>query len=223
MAAAAVEAHGASAIRVLLADDHRILRDALRSVLSRESDLAIVGEAGSGLETLEQCRALKPDVVVLDIGLPELSGIEVAARLQGQPDAPRIVALSAHADKRFVAEMLRAGAAGYVTKSAAGTELVQAIRSVRAGRHYLCPDVADAMVSEVRSAAAGGDMPRLGRREREVLRLVACGVRSADIAMQLHISVATVEVHRRNIMRKLGLHTVADMTRYAIREGLVPL
>jgi DNA-binding NarL/FixJ family response regulator len=210
-------------IRVLLGDDHRILRDALRAVLSREPDLQVVGEAGSGPEVLAQCLALKPDVLVLDIGLPELNGIEVAERLQDGLEAPRIVALSAHADKRFVTGMLRAGACAYVTKSAAGKELVQAIRNAQAGHHYLCPEVASAVVSQVRWAEDAPDGQRLGRREREVLRLVAQGVRSVNIALQLHISVATVEVHRRNIMRKLDLHTVADLTRYAIREGIVSL
>lgn len=210
-------------IRVLIADDHRVLRDALCSVLSRESDLEIVGEAGSGPEALRQCSALKPDVLVLDIGLPELNGIEVAARLAGGRHAPRIVALSAYVDRRFVTEMLRAGAMGYVTKSAAGTELVQAIRSVHRGCSYLCPEVAGAVVSQVRVPEGAGDGQRLARREREVLRLVAEGVRSNDIAVELNISPATVEVHRRNIMRKLGLRTIADLTKYAVREGIVTL
>lgn len=207
--------------RILLADDHRLLRDALRAALLREPDFEVVGEAGSGAETLERCIALAPDVVVLDIGLPDLNGIEVAARLNALPARPRILALSAYADRRFVAEMLRAGAAGYVTKSAAGTELVKAIRAVSAGRDYLCPEASGALVREVKEASREGRSARLGRREREVLRLVAQGARSTAIAEQLHISPATVEVHRRNIARKLGLRTVADLTRYAIREGIV--
>jgi DNA-binding NarL/FixJ family response regulator len=210
-------------IRVLLVDDHRLLRDALSAVLSRETDIEIVGEAGSGAEGLELCQATRPDIVVLDIGLPDLNGVEVAARLNGIPSAPRIVALSAYADKRFVAEMLRAGAAAYVTKSAAGTELVRAIRAVSDGNNYLCPEVADALVAEVRDAAGIRDGTRLGRREREVLRMIAEGARSADIAATLHIAVATVEVHRRNITRKLDLRTVAELTKYAIREGIVSL
>lgn len=211
------------AIRVLLADDHRMLRDALRSVLAQEPDIEVVGEAGSGLQTVSACRQTAPDLVVLDIGLPDLNGIEVASRLQGLPRPPRVVALSAHADKRFVAEMLRAGAAAYVTKSSAGTELVRAIRAVFAGGNYFCPEVASALASEVRGAQDGPSKARLGPREREVLRLIAEGVRSAEIAGRLHISVATVEVHRRNISRKLDLRTVAELTRYAVREGLLPL
>lgn len=213
----------AAVITVLLADDHRILRDALRSVLSREQDLVVVGEAASGAEAIDQCKALRPDVLVLDISLPSLSGVDVAAQLSGRPGAPRILALSAHADRRFVTEMLRAGAVGYLTKAAAGTELIQAIRSVHGGHSYLCAEVANAVVSQVRAGEEREDRPRLARREREVLRLVAEGVRSNDIAAQLNISAATVEVHRRNIMRKLGLHTVADLTKYAVREGLIAL
>lgn len=209
--------------RVVLADDHRILREALRTLLSREPDIEIVGEAGTGADTLALWRSTRPDIVVLDIGLPDLSGIEVAARLSGGADPPRIVALSAHADKRFVTEILRAGASAYVTKSAAGNELVRAIRAVAAGGNYLCPEVAGALVAEVRDAVDSRNKARLGRREREVLRLVAEGARSADIATRLNISVATVEVHRRNIARKLELRTVAELTKYAIREGIASL
>lgn len=210
-------------ISVLLADDHRLVREALRGVLAKEPDMRVVGETGDARTTLELARTLAPDVVVLDIGLPDLNGVEVAARLCAQEPAPKIVALSAYTDNRFVTEMLKAGAAGYVTKSAAGTELVRAIRAVASGQSYVCPEVAGALVAEVRGRSGHGERVRLGRREREVLRLVAEGVRSPAIAEQLHISVATVEAHRRNIMRKLDLRNVADLTKYAIREGLISL
>lgn len=206
-------------IRVLLVDDHRILREALRLTLAREEGIEVVAEAGSAAEALAGAASAQPDVVVLDIGLPDLSGIEVAARLRRLPRPPQVVALSAQSDKRFVSEMLRSGAQAYVTKSAAAEQLVRAVRSVAAGGSYLCPEVADALVSEVR--ALGGEVPRLGRREHEVLRLIAGGARSGEIAERLHISPATVEVHRRNIMRKLDLHSVAELTRYAVREGIV--
>jgi two-component system NarL family response regulator len=205
-------------IRVLLVEDHRLVREALRDALAREPDIQVLAEAGDGAGALQQALALVPDVIVLDIALPDLNGIEVAGRLRDAGSRAKVVALSAYTDKRFVTEMLRAGAAGYVTKSAAGTELVHAIRCVAAGQSYFCPQVAGALAAEVRG---DGAVPRLGRREREVLRLIAEGRRSAAIADQLHISVATVEVHRRNIMRKLGLHTVAELTRYAVREGMV--
>lgn len=210
-------------IRVFLVEDHLMVREALSEVLRKQPDIEIVGEAGDAREALAQAPPLKPDVVVLDIRLPDLNGVELAARLRDAGVQSKIVALSAFSDKRFVTAMLRAGASAYVTKSAAGTELVRAIRAVAAGHGYFSPEVAPAMISEVRNQARAGEAPPLARREREVLRLIAEGLRSPGIAEQLHVSVATVEVHRRNIMRKLGLRTVAELTKHAIREGIVSL
>jgi len=208
-------------IRVVLADDHRLVREALRVALERERDIAIVGEATDGSAAIKLVRKAKPDVVVLDVAMPELNGIEAAARIHARHPAVKILALSAHADKRYVLEMLSGGAAGYVTKSAAGRELVQAIRTVAAGGCYLSAELASTVVEGVREARNGAKGPRqLGRREREVLQLVAEGHRSPAIAARLFISTATVEAHRRNIMRKLDLHTVAELTKFAIREGL---
>jgi two-component system NarL family response regulator len=210
-------------IRVLLVEDHRMVREALRDVLSRVPDIAVVGEAGDAREALEQARALRPDVVVLDITLPDLNGIEVAARLRDAANPARVVALSAFADRRFVTAMLRSGASAYVTKSAAGTELVRAIRAVAAGQGYFSPEIAGALATQMRDQPLEGEVPRLSRREREVLRLIAEGARSPGIADELHVSVATIEVHRRNIIRKLGLRSVAELTKYAIREGIISL
>lgn len=207
-------------ITVVLVDDHRLVREALRDALARESGVRVVAEVGEGEAAITCVRELRPDVVVLDIGLPDLNGIDVAARIHKLRTPTRIVALSAYSDKRFVTEMLRAGASAFVSKAAAGTELVIAVRAVAAGGGYLSPDVTGAVVSEVLD---GGEAARLGRREREVLRMIAQGARSQTIAESLHISLATVEVHRRNIMRKLDLHSVAELTRYAVREGIVPL
>lgn len=209
--------------RVFLIEDHRMVREALCEVLMKDPDIEVVGQAGDAAEGLDRVTALKPDVVVLDIRLPDLNGIEVAARLRDASVGARIVALSAFSDKRFVTAMVRAGAAAYVTKSAAGTELVRAIHAVAAGAGYFSPEIASALASEVREGSADTETAALGRREREVLRLIAEGVRSPGIAAQLHVSVATIEVHRRNIMRKLGLRTVADLTKHAIREGIVSL
>lgn len=208
-------------IDVLLVEDHRLVREALRDALVAVPGIRIVGEAGDSAAALALAAELKPHVIVLDIRLPDISGIEVAARLRDNGCEARIVALSAYTDKRFVSEMLRAGAIAYVTKSAAASELVRAIRSAAAGHSYFCPEVSSALVAELRDTGEGTHPTRLGRREREVLRLVAEGRRSAAIAEEMHISIATVEVHRRNIMRKLGLRTVAELTRFAIREGLV--
>lgn len=209
--------------RVLLVEDHRMVREALSEVLARMPDIEVVGEAGNAHDALSQAAQLKPDVVVLDIRLPDLNGIEVAARLRDAGGGAKVVALSAFADKRFVTAMLRSGASAYVAKSAAGTELVRAIRAVAAGQGYFSPEIAATLVSEVRDQQLGGEARSLGRREREVLRLIAEGVRSPAIAERLHVSVATIEVHRRNIMRKLGLRTVAELTKHAIREGIVSL
>jgi two-component system NarL family response regulator len=209
--------------RVLLVEDHRMVREALSEVLARVPDIAVVGEAGNAQEAMSLAALLKPDVVVLDIRLPDLNGIEVAARLRDAGSTAKVVALSAFADKRFVTAMLRSGASAYVTKSAAGTELVRAIRAVAAGQGYFSPEIAGALASEVRERPLAGEAPPLGRREREVLRLIADGMRSPAIAEQLHVSVATIEVHRRNIMRKLGLRTVAELTKHAIREGIISL
>jgi two-component system NarL family response regulator len=210
-------------IRVLLVDDHRMVREALCETLNKAPDVEIVGEAGDAREALEQAAAVMPDVVVLDIRLPDVNGIEVAARLRDMGSMAKIVALSAYADRRFVTAMLRSGASGYVTKSAAGTELLRAIRAVAIGQGYFSPDIAGALVTELRGRHKPGEPAPLARREREVLRLIAEGFRSPMIADQLHVSLATVEVHRRNIMRKLGLRTIAELTKHAIREGIVSL
>ena len=210
-------------IRIVLIEDHRMVREALGEVLRKVPDIDVVGEAGDAKEGLKLATTLKPDVLVLDIRLPDLNGIEVAARVRDAGVNIKIVALSAFADKRFVTAMLRAGASAYVTKSAAGTELVRAIRAVAAGHGYFSPDIAGALVSEMQNRSRAGEGVPLARREREVLRLIAEGVRTPAIAAQLHVAVGTVEVHRRNIMRKLGLRTVAELTKHAIREGIVSL
>ncbi len=210
-------------IRIVLVEDHRMVREALGEVLRKVPDIDVVGEAGDAKEGLKLATTLKPDVLVLDIRLPDLNGIEVAARVRDSGINIKIVALSAFADKRFVTAMLRAGASAYVTKSAAGTELVRAIRAVAVGHGYFSPDIAGTLVSEMQNRNRAGEGVPLARREREVLRLIAEGVRTPAIADQLHITVGTVEVHRRNIMRKLGLRTVAEMTKHAIRESIVSL
>jgi DNA-binding NarL/FixJ family response regulator len=210
-------------IRVLLVDDHRMVREALRETLAKVADIEVVGEVGDAAEAMKLALELSPDVIVLDISLPDVNGIEVASRLQDAGSQAKIVALSAFSDKRFVTAMLRAGASAYVTKSAAGTELVRAIRAVAISQSYFSPEIAGTVLSEVRERYVPGEAAPLGRREREVLRLIADGARSPAIARQMHISIATVEVHRRNIKRKLGLRTVAELTKHAIREGIVSL
>lgn len=210
------------ATRIILVDDHDMLREALREKLEREADIDVIGEAGDGPAALRLVADTAPDIVVLDIGLPDMNGVEIAARLSAEHAAVKVIALSMYSDKRFVLEMLKAGAQGYVTKTSAGAELLNAIRTVAAGKRYLGAEAAAALADGVQEEAAGNSV-RLGRREREVLGLLAEGLRTSEIADRLFISTGTVEVHRRNIMRKLDLHTVAELTKYAIREGITSL
>lgn len=209
-------------IRIVLADDHRMFREALRGPLAAEEDMAVVAEASSGAESLEALERVQPDILVLDIGLPDMNGIEVARQVRKRYPQIGIVALSGYADRQFVEEMLKAGAQAYVVKSAGSDELVAAIRNVANGHCFLCAEVTRLMVGRIvteRNSIAP-PVTVLGRREQEILRLLAEGRRSAAIAAELGITAATVEVHRRNIKQKLGLRTTAELTRYAIREGL---
>ena len=206
-------------IRVAIAEEQRILRELLAARLEREADLTLVGSVGTGAEAIAFAADRCPDVLVLGIALPDMDGMAVARRVKKAARAPRVLALSTHESRFFVQQMLRAGADGYVVKSAALPELVQAIRIVASGKVYLSPDIARVVLS----VAAIDERASLGSRERQVLALLAEGKRSTHIARELHISIDTVEAHRRNIMRKLGLHTIAELTKYAIRNGLTSL
>jgi two-component system NarL family response regulator len=212
-------------IRVALGDDHRMLRDALAGILDAEPDIEVVGTASDGEAIIELVRVQAPDVLVLDIAMPGMSGIDVARRLREMKVKVKILALSAYDDRRFVQEMLQAGAAGYLTKAGAATDLTRAIRDVAAGKTYLSSEASGVLVESLVGAAPGIDPPGsvLSVRERQVLQFVAEGMRSAAIAEHIGVAVATVEVHRRNIMRKLNMHTVAQLTRYAMREGMTKL
>jgi len=211
-------------IRVVLVDDHRMLRDALVLVLGRETDIEVAGVADDGPSALALACECVPDVMVLDIAMPGMNGVEVARRLRDKQPHVRILVLSAYMDKRFVQETFKAGAAGYVTKAAAAAELPRAIRAVAAGLNYVSPEITSAVVSQFSpNTGKSGPGAALSAREREVLRLVAEGVRTAAIARRLGITEATVEVHRRNVMRKLDLRGIAELTKYAVREGLTAL
>jgi len=209
-------------IRIVLADDHKMILAALRSLLEKEIDIAVVGEAEDGIALLELVERTAPDVAVVDVGMPGMNGIEATRRLLAARPLLKVIALSAYSDKRFVLEMLEAGAKGYLIKASAGDELPRAIRAIAQGQTYLCPEVAGTIVEAARgkSSREGRATAKLGRREREVLALLAEGNISSEIAARMHIAASTVEVHRRNIMRKLDLHSVAELTKYAIREGL---
>jgi len=209
-------------IRVVIVEDQRIVRELLSAMLAGEPRTAVVGQATTGAEALELADRLQPDVVLLDISLPDIDGIAVMQSLRSRHPAMRVIALSIHDEQRYVDAMLDAGASGYVLKSATVDELRQAIRAVAQGEMYLS--------SELRRPAAAQGARRarqavsaLGRRERQVLTLLAEGKHSAQIAHELGISVGTVDVHRRNIMRKLDLHTIAELTKFAVRKGLTSL
>lgn len=211
-------------IRILLVDDHAMLREALHLMLAKEPNLEVVGEIGDGKEVTTAVATLAPDVIVMDVSMPSVNGIEATRSLIQSNPKTRIVALSAFGYKQFVMEMMDAGALAYVVKSAAGEQLVRAINSVARGEVYLCPETAATLVAaNHRGSSASHDgqaNKRLGRREMEVLRLLSQGMSSPQIGLDLHIAPSTVDVHRRNIMEKLDLHSVAELTKYAIRTGL---
>jgi len=205
----------------MLVDAQRILREALRIILGKAADLVVVAEADNGTAALARAREFAPDVVLTDIALPGMSGIETTRRMLAENPGIKVLGLSAFADRRMILRMLEAGARGYVDKSAGSEELLRGIRAVAKGETFLYAEAAAALVDSLRKRSMRRKRSEtLGRREREVLQLLAGGKSSAQIAGALSIATGTVEVHRRNIMRKLDLHNVADLTRYAIREGL---
>lgn len=213
-----------SAIRILLVDDHTILRAGLRSLLSDYPDFQVVGEAADGAEALTRVNELKPDVVVMDIGMPGVNGL-VATRqiLQAHPET-RILILTQYDNKEYVLPLLKLGAAGYVLKQSVDTELVTGIRAVARGESYLYPPIAKIMLEAYRDDAAansGDPYTELSDREREILVLVAQGRSTREMAEVLHISPNTVDVHRARLMRKLDLHSVAEISAFAVRRGLV--
>ena len=207
--------------RVLLADDHKILRQGLRTLLEQEKDIQIVGEADNGRSSVKLTGELAPDVVIMDVAMPDLNGIDATRRITEAEPRTRVLALSMHSDGRYVKGMLQAGARGYILKDCAAEELTHAIRTVMAGQIYVSPGVTGAIVNDyVRQLSSAGVPATLTRREREVLQLLAEGGSTANIAAGLHLSVKTIETHRKRIMDKLGLRSIAELTKYAIREGI---
>ena len=212
-------------IAILLADDNRMMREGLRALLERQSDMKVVAEADDGRTAVELARRHKPSVAVLDLTMPVLNGIEATRQLAEADLGTKVIILSVHSEKRFVTEALRAGAVGYVLKDCAFEELANAIRIAAAGQTYLSPAIARTVVEGYL-----GRSPRqrptafivLTDRERQILQLLAEGRSAKRIAMDLGVSIKTVETHRANIMKKLGLHSIAELTKYAIREGLTP-
>jgi two-component system, NarL family, response regulator NreC len=215
-----------SRINVILADDHAMVRHGLRLLLESEPDIAVIGEAADGLEVLPLVRRMGPDVLVLDIVMPGLNGLDVAKEVVRSAPATRIVILSMHDTDSYVLEAVRCGATGFIAKGAASSELVRAVRAASVGRRYLRPAVPDATIEQYlrRARGASSDVyDLLTKREREVLHLVAEGLSSAAIAKRLGISPRTAEAHRASVMRRLGLKGRTELIRYALSRGLVPL
>jgi DNA-binding NarL/FixJ family response regulator len=209
--------------RILLVDDHDLMREGLRAILEKEPDLEVVGEAASGHEAVRQAAELAPDVVIMDVAMKDLNGVEATRQIKAQDAKVNVVALSSYSDRRYVTAILRAGACAYVLKANAYRELRRAIQAALVGKGFLSEELAGIVVDAVRSSGASeaSAYEILGAREREVLQLLGEGWTSPQIGARLHIATSTVETHRRNIMRKLNLRSVADLTRYAIREGIV--
>jgi DNA-binding NarL/FixJ family response regulator len=216
-------------IRILLADDHRILREGLRSLLAQQPDFTVVGEASDGETVVALARELRPDLVIMDVVMPGVDGIAATRQIRAECPDTRVIALSMHSDRRFVSEMVRAGALGYLVKDSAFEELTQAVRSVIANRPYLSAVITGTLVEDFVRQTNAMERPSvsplqmLTGREQEVLRLLADGKRVKEIAHLLTISSKTVESHRQNIMDKLEIHSTIELTRYALREGLTSI
>ena len=214
-----------SKIRVLLAEDHTIVRKGIRSLLDDEPSIEVVGEAANGREAVAQAEALSPDIVVMDHTMPLLNGLEATRQLRKLLPHIHVLILTMHTNEEYVFRFLQAGAAGYLVKQTAPTDLITAIRTIYAGDSFLSPTISRAVIDEyLRASEASGRAALdslLTEREREVLQLVAEGLSNQEIAGQLQISAKTVGVHRLNLMQKLDLHNLADLTKYAIRMGII--
>jgi DNA-binding NarL/FixJ family response regulator len=212
---------------VLLVEDHTLVRRGIRTMLEVEADMKVVGECGDGREAVRLFNRLRPDLVLMDVAMPDLNGIEATRQMVASRPGSRIIMLSMHADGQYVVESFRAGASGYVLKDAAFGELLSAIKAVRDGKRYLSPPLNESTLTDYVRATRGersvSELDILSNREREVLQLIGEGNSSAEIAGKLEISVRTVETHRQHIMEKLHIHSVAGLTKFAIRHGLCSL
>jgi two-component system response regulator NreC len=212
-------------IRVLIADDHPLLRSGLRGLLERDGEFRVVAEAPDGYEAIELAIAHKPDVILLDVGMPRLNGTDAAERLSEKVPAARIIMLSMHSDEAYVLKALKAGAKGYLLKASPEEDILAAVRAVAAGHAYFSPSITKLLVedyvTELRRRGVEDSYDLLGLREKEVLQLLARGKSNREIAEMLHISLTTVESHRSSILQKLHLHSLADLILYAVRKGLI--
>ena len=207
-------------IRILLADDHSVVRQGFSAILRTQDDMDVIAEASNGREAIDKALALKPDVIVMDVAMPELNGIEATRRIQEEAPRSRILALSMHKDAVYVREILRAGARGYLLKDAVDTDFLSAVRAVARGDGYISPAVSEAVLSDYRRHVTNPIELR-SSREREVLQMIAEGLINKEIATKLNLSVYTVEAHRGRVMEKLNLHSTSELVRFAIRNGLI--
>ena len=211
-------------IKVLLVDDHKIMRDGLASLLNDEKDISVVAEASCGGEAIEKAMEHSPDVVVMDLTLPDMGGIEATRRIMANNSRTRILILSMLLDRNCVLESMEAGARGYLAKDCAAEELVAAIRTIHSGKPYFCVEATEIMLKGFAPASAAKQItPALTKRELEVLKLTAEGSNTKEIAYELGVSVKMIEIHRMNIRRKLGLKSIAQLTTYAVRTGLISI
>jgi DNA-binding NarL/FixJ family response regulator len=214
-------------IRVFLADDHAVVRDGLRYILEAQADITVVGEAANGLDAVTQVRNLKPDVVVMDIAMPKLNGIEASGQIRKELPKTQVVILSVYSTAEHIYRGVKAGARGYLLKESAGAEVVKAVRTVHAGRRYLCDKIADTMIDtyieQREKADAKSPLERLSSRERQVLKLVVEGKSSKEIASIVHLSPKSVETYRSRFMQKLGVHDLPSLVKFAIQHGLTTL
>jgi DNA-binding NarL/FixJ family response regulator len=210
-------------MRILIADDHGIVREGLKFLIGREADMEVVGEAEDGLTAAKLVKDLQPDVVIMDVSMPNLNGIEATRLILHETPGTRIVALSMYYNRSFVLDMLKAGAIGYMLKSYLFDELVRAIRAVAAGEHYLSPKVTAVLIENYINRIPGADGTSDGGltdRERQILQMLTEGQSVKQIALRLHINSKTADANRRHIMNKVGIYNIAELTKYAIREGL---
>ncbi|WP_320042870.1 response regulator transcription factor [uncultured Desulfobacter sp.] len=217
-------------INIILADDHHLIREGLRLLLDREKDFSVLAEADDGRAALSAVKKFKPDLVIMDVSMPELNGMEATRKIISEAPGTKIMALSMYSDKRFVEGMFQAGVSGYILKNCIAKELVSAIRLVAKGQVYISPEIAGTIVDGYLSRVVPeNDMNRrtsrktLTDREREILQLISEGQNTKEIAEKLHVSSKTVDAHRRNIMTKIGVQSIAELTKFAIREGITTL
>ena len=209
--------------RILLVDDHQMFREGLKAVLKSETDFQVIGEAADGVQAVELSRELAPDVVIMDISMPEMSGVEATGIIHAESPDIKIIILSMHTEKRYILGALKAGATGIVAKNSASAELRTAIDAVVSGQTYLSPSVSNVLVQNILESGADTGEKMLSPRERQILQLIAMGKGAKEIGYELGISNKTVEAHRMQLMNKLDIRNVAELVKYAIREGMIEL